>query len=489
MRGRLVMVALLVVWCALVHTCAALAQDEAQPTYPRSVLHVRLENEPITPVTLRFVRRALREAEQMQAQCLVIELDTPGGLLNATHGMVREILASRVPVVVYVAPAGVGRAASAGLFITLSSHVAAMAPGTRIGAAHPVQLGRLPTGPPQPVKKNEEAKDGAENEKPAARQPSAPMDEKLVNDTETWARSLADLRGRNAEWAALAVTENRSITATEAVDKGVVDLLAENLDDLLAKIDGREVALPHGSVQFHTSGAVVHPFSMWWGEELLGALANPNIAFLLLMFGFYGILFELHSPGWGVAGTLGVACLVLGFFALSVLPVNFAGLALIALALALFTAEAFVTSFGALTIGGIVCLVLGGLMLIESPTGFMRVSVGVVVPVAVATGLITVFLLTNVVRAYRNRAQTGDEGLIAMRAVAQDDFSPDANHYRGTVFTHGEIWQAVSAGPVGAGQSVEIKDRRGLTLIVEALEVTGQAATAATSVGGPTTSG
>ncbi len=419
------------------------------------VFHMRLDDEPITPVTARYIERALREAASARAACLVLELDTPGGLVTSTQRIVKDILGSRVPVVVYVAPPG-ARAASAGVFITLASHVATMAPGTHIGAAHPVSIGGMPGTPPADTT--------------SGRQQGGVMEEKILNDAVAWARSLAELRGRNAEWAALAVTESRSITATEAVAENVIDLIAEDLDDLLAQLDGREVTLPGGPAVLRTAGAEVRAVPMWWGEQLLAVLSNPNVAFLLLMFGFYGVLFEFYTPGWGVGGTLGAICLVLGFFGLAVLPINYAGLLLIALALGLFVAEAFFPSFGALTLGGVVCLVLGGLMLVDSPTGLLRVSMAVVVPVALATGAITLFLVGGVVKAMRGRVQTGSEGMLGSEVVAHEAFVPVEGRYRGMVLAHGELWQAVSAAPVAAGDAVEITDREGLTLFVKAVK-------------------
>lgn len=425
------------------------------------VLRIAIQDEAITPVTARFLERALLEAEQANAECLLIELDTPGGLLQSTQQIVRAILASRVPVVVYVSPSG-GRAASAGLFITLSSHVAAMAPGTRIGAAHPVQFGGLPIGPQQPP--NEPVDDKTPAERSLG--PSA-MEEKLVNDTEAWARGLAKLRGRNQEWVATAVTESRVMLASEAVQQGIVELEAVDLDDLLEQLDGREILIGDTNVSLRTADAKVRTLEMWWGEQFLAVISNPNVVMLLLMFGVYGILFELYSPGWGVAGTLGVVSLLLAFFGMSVLPVNYVGLALIVVALAMFAAEVTVTSYGALTVGGIVCLTLGGMMLVDSPTGFLRVSLGVLVPVAVATGVITVFLLSCIVRAHRQRVQTGSEALVDRQAVARGKFAPDGNGFHGQVFVHGEIWQARSTLPVSDGQIVRIRAREGLTLEIE----------------------
>jgi membrane-bound serine protease (ClpP class) len=390
-------------------------------------------------------------------------IDTPGGLVDSTRSVVKEILRSEVPVVVYVAPSG-ARAASAGVFITLASHVAAMAPGTNIGAAHPVAIGGLPISPPAtpaPQGKPQEAE-----KEDDTRQPTSPMEGKIVNDTTAWARALAELRGRNAEWAERAVRESLSVSASEAVRERVVDFEAQDLSDLLAQLDGREVRLPHGTVRLGTAGAPVRTHEMWWGERILAVIANPNMAFLLIIFGFYGILFELYSPGWGVAGTLGIVCLVLGFFALAVLPINYVGLVLVLLALAMFAAEAKVTSHGALALGGTACLVLGGLMLVDSPVGFLRVSFAVVAPVAAATALITFFLMSRIVKAHRARVQTGSEELLGAEAVAFDQFSQSDQGFSGTVRTHGEFWKATSAEPIAAGEVVQIEGRDGLTLRV-----------------------
>lgn len=412
------------------------------------VLKLQLADEAITPVTARYIERGVNEAEAQQAQAVVLVLDTPGGLMKSTQEIVRTLLGSAVPVVVYVAPAG-ARSASAGVFITMAAPVAAMAPGTHIGAAHPVSVGGgMPGAPPDTA------------------QGRSAMNEKVVNDAAAWARSLAEMHDRNAEWAASAVTESASITSTEAIELGVVDLLADDLPSLLAQIDGRTVSVQGNAVPLRTANATITVFDMWWGEQVLGVLSDPNVAFLLLILGFYGILFEFYTPGWGVGGTIGAVGLLLGFFGLSILPVNYAGLGLIGLALGLFVAEAFVTSFGALALGGSVCLILGGLMLIDTPVEALQVSVWIVVPVAVATGAIAFFLMGSVVRAMREAVHTGGEGMVGTTAVATDAFSPDDGAYCGMVRAHGELWQARCPHPVSDGDELTIHDRDGLTLLV-----------------------
>lgn len=429
------------------------------------VVKVQLRNEAITPVTARFIIRAIRHAEEQRAAALVIMLDTPGGLVDSTREMVGGILQSRVPVVVYVAPAG-ARAASAGVFITMAGHVAAMAPGTTIGAAHPVQIGGLPGSPPQqPERQTEEKKDGETQPRT-----TTPMEDKIVNDTVAWARAMAELRGRNADWAARAVKESISAPASEALKENAVDLIAEDINDLLGKIDGREISLIDSKLKLQVAGADVRAHEMWWGERVLALLANPTIAFLLLIFGFYGILFELYTPGWGVGGTVGVICLILGFFALSVLPINYVGLALIAIALTMFVAEAFVPSYGFLTLGGVICLILGGVMLVDSPAGFMRISLWMLVPVALATAAITVFLVGSIVKSQRTPVRTGSEAMDQAEATADEDFVAEGSRYRGRVLTHGELWSAVSDVPVRAGDALQVSRRDGLTLYVQPAE-------------------
>lgn len=429
------------------HTSAAVERG--------SIVQVTLADEAITPAAARFLHRALEAAAAEQAACVLLVLDTPGGLVDSTRTVVKDILASPVPVVVYVSPAG-ARAASGGVFILLAGHVAAMAPGTHVGAAHPVALGGLPTGPgtPEPA--------------PGAAPTTAPsiMETKIVNDTVAWARTLAQLRGRDADWAARAVSESVTATASEAHAAGVIDLTAASIGELLTQIDGREVTVAGERVRLRTAGAPLRTVEMWWGERLLGLIANPNVAFLLLILGFYAILFELHTPTWGLIGTLGVLAIVFAFFGLAVLPVNYVGLLLILLALGLFVAEAFVTSHGLAALAGAVCLVFGGVMLVDSPVGFTRVSLGVVVPVAAASAAIAFFLLTRVVQAQRRRPLTGTEGLIQDAAVAQDDFRPGAGGYTGCVLAHGELWNAVSAGPVQRGQRLDVVARDGLILRV-----------------------
>lgn len=440
--------------------CAFGQADEKRDAGGSPVLLIRLENEAITPVTSRFVARAVREAEERNAECLIIILDTPGGLVESTRELVKTILHSRVPVVVYVAPEG-ARAASAGVFITMSAHIAAMSPGTNIGAAHPVQIGGLPgSQPPGP---------GDEKNDERGTKRTTPMEDKILNDTVAWGRSLAELRGRNADWAERAVRESISVTASEAVIEGAIDLVAAGITDLLSMIDGREVTLPDRRVKLQVANASVQEIQMWWGEKVLGVLSNPTLAFLMLLLGFYGILFEFYSPGWGVSGTLGVILLVLGFFAMAVLPINYVGLALIVIALAMFVAEAFVISYGFLTLGGAICLIVGGIMLVESPAGFMSVPFWLLLPISLATSIVSFFLVGNIVKTHRRPPLTGTE-FVVEKAVALENFPSEWGIFRGQVRTHGEIWQAFSNVPIAKNETLDIVKRDGLTLKVRPTE-------------------
>ncbi len=430
------------------------AADDTPVQRSPLVIQLQIKDQAINQVTARYIKRGIRQAEEEQAECVILMLDTPGGLVNSTRDIVKAILASHVPVVVYVAPSG-SRAASAGMFITISGHVAAMAPGTNIGAAHPAQIGGLPG---RSVLKKSDDKE----------QPSV-MEEKILNDTVAWARSLAKLRERNEEWVVEAVKNSQSAPASEAVEANAVDLMAESIEELLNDIDGKKVMIPQGEQTLQTRQSVIQKVEMWWGERFLAILSNPNLAFLLLVIGFYGVLFELLNPGWGIPGTIGVICLLLAFLALSVLPINYVGLALMGIGLGFFVAEVFLTSYGFLGLGGTLCLVLGGTMLINSPAGFQDLSWSVLIPVAVAAGLITVFVLTYIAKAHREKVQTGGSALKGQKAIAANDFSLKNGTYSGTVQIHGEWWKAISPEPVAAGHTLEVQDQEGLTLYVQPL--------------------
>ena len=410
---------------------------EASETKLSSVL-VLTVSDTINPVTAAYIKRGLDEAQDRDAECVVILLDTPGGGLDPTKDIVKHILASDVPVVVFVAPQG-AHAASAGCIIVLASHVAAMSPGTNMGAAHPVAGGG---------QKMDET-----------------MAKKVENDLAAYARSLAEKRGRNPKWAEDSIRESASITESEALKGNMIDLVANNLGALLEKLHGREVTLDTGEeVVLRTKGAVVERFEPSWRDKALSTIANPNIAYILLMIGIYGIMFELMHPGAIYPGVIGVICLVIAFFALQLLPVNYAGLILILIGIALFIAEVKVVSYGMLTVGGLVCLVVGSMMLISEPESGIHISLTYILPVAFFTAALVVFLGTLAFKAYRRKPATGRKGLVGAVGTVKVATSAEA---QGKVFVEGELWNASSDGPLEPGTSVRVISVQGLKVKVE----------------------
>ena len=403
------------------------------------VLTARVDGS-INPAVSEYLHSTIREAEARNAACLVVYLDTPGGLLKSTRVIVSDFLTANVPVVVYVAPSG-ARAASAGVFITLASHIAAMAPGTNIGAAHPVTMqGEM----------------------------DSVMSEKATNDAAAFVRTIAEKRQRNVAWAEDAVRKSISITETEALDNNVVDIIAKNLPDLLNQIDGSQVELPDRTVTLSTRDARIENIEMGWSEKVLDILSDPNIAYILLMLGVYGLLFELYNPGAILPGVVGVISLILGFYSLHTLPVNYAGLALILFGIVLFIAEIKVTSYGLLTVGGIVSLTLGSMMLIrsESALEFLQISWTVILAVVVISVLFFGFLIGFGLRAQRRKPTTGSEGMVGEEGEAITALDPS-----GRVQLHGEIWNAeTTSGRIKAGSSVRVVAVRNLTLIVQGLQ-------------------
>jgi membrane-bound serine protease (ClpP class) len=390
----------------------------------------------ITPVTAEHVEQAVTEATNAGAACLVIQLDTPGGLMKSMRSVIKTIMASEVPVVVYVSPGG-AQCASAGVFIALSAHVAAMSPGTNIGAAHPVSLGQQADS-------------------------SGVMLEKVTNDAVAYIRSLAQKRGRNADWAEEAVRASVSITEQEALKLNVIDLISVSLDSLLAEIDGREIDTAMGKVVLQTAAATVEIRKKGGRLRLLEAISDPNIAYILLLIGIYGIFFELYNPGVILPGVVGVISLLLGFYALQMLPVNFAGLGLILFGIILFIAEIKVTSYGLLSVGGVLSLLMGSIMLIDSTEEFMQISWSVIIPGVLFTALFFVFAIGLGIRAQTRRKVSGTEGLIGQIGRAHTDIDPE-----GSVAIHGEFWTATSAEPVSAGSKVRVIEADGLELKVE----------------------
>ncbi len=388
----------------------------------------------IGPASARFLIEGIERAEKERAACLIIELDTPGGLDSAMRDIVKRILAADVPVVVYVAPSG-SRAASAGLFLLLAAHVAAMAPGTNTGAAHPVQMGG---GTIDSV-----------------------MSEKVENDAASFIRSLAQKRGRNAEWAERAVRASVSVSDKEALELGVVDVIEPSLQALLVRLDGRKVELLSGPRTLQTKAAAVRMLHMGWRDRVLSAIANPNIAYLLLMLGSAGLMMELWNPGAILPGVVGAISMLLAFFALQVLPVNSVGLLLLLLGIILLLLEVKVTSYGALTIGGIVALTLGSIFLFDSKETLYRVSWTVIVPTVIAVTFFFLFVVGKGLLAQKHRPVTGSHGMLGQIGTADSALAPE-----GRVFVRGEYWHARAEAPVPAGAAVEVVGVEGLRLVV-----------------------
>ena len=391
----------------------------AASAWSGEVVRMRVDDT-IQPASQRYIERVLDDAALRGAELVVMELDTPGGLLDTTRDITSAVIGSPVPVVVYVAPSG-ARAASAGFFILISADVAAMAPGTNTGAAHPV--GGQGENLPEDVR------------------------DKATNDAAAMVRSLAEQRGRNPETAERAVRESISLTADEALEEGLIDLIAPGFEDLLVQLEGRELTRPDGeTLVLKLADEPVTMVEPTFAEQLFSVLANPNIAYLLMALGALGLYVEITHPGGILPRVVGVIFLLLGLYSVSVLPVSWAGVALIAVAVLLFILEVKVTSFGLLTVGGVISFVLGSLMLFDGPIPAMRVSLGVVMPTAVIFALLTGFLLSRVVRAHRARPMTGPEGLVGEVGRAIGELAP-----AGKVVVHGEYWDARSVGGTVAG--------------------------------------
>jgi membrane-bound serine protease (ClpP class) len=401
-----------------------------------SPIHVLSVADVINPISAEYITESLKAAIQQGSQALIIELDTPGGLDKSMRLIIKEMLNSPIPVIVYVAPSG-SRAASAGTFITLAAHVAAMAPGTNIGAAHPVAVGSGEMG--------------------------KEMGEKVTNDAAAYIKSIAEQRGRNVEWAEKAVRESVSASETEALQHKLIDLIALDLNDLLKQLNGRKVVTPAGEHILRTEGAALQHVEMSLRQRLLSMLADPNVAYMLLMLGAAGLFFEISTPGVVLPGVIGGISLLLGLYALQLLPVNYAGLALIVLAIILFIAEIKVTSYGALTIGGIIAMILGSLMLFDAPPPLPGLSLWVVVPATLLVAAFFVFLVGAALKTLSQRPYSGREGLLQKVGVALTPI----DQKQGKVFVAGERWNARSKEPIEQEVEVEVVQIDGMTLLVK----------------------
>ncbi len=389
----------------------------------------------ITPVTVRLIGTAVDRSHAEGAQALVIQLDTPGGLERSMRSIVQKLLNAPLPVIVFVGPTG-ARAASAGVFITMAAHVAAMAPATNIGAAHPVAVG------------------GGQVDKVSMK--------KIENDAAAFARTIATERGRNADWAERAVRASISATEREAVKLKVVDLIAENVADLMLKVDGRSVKTTKETVTLRTKDAVIKKVEIGFRDTFLGVITDPNIAYILMMLGMLGLFFELSNPGAILPGVIGGISLILAFFAFQSLPINYAGLLLILFGVVLLIAEIKIVSHGVLSIGGVISMLLGSMMLFDAPETDLRVSWWVIIPTVASTAGVFAFALTAGIRALRRRPTTGEAGLVGQVGVARSPLAPE-----GQIMIQGELWRAVAEnGAVAEGESVKVTAVEGLTLKV-----------------------
>ena len=410
-------------WCAAITTGAD------------TVIDVHQVDGVINPVILEYMTDSIRRAEDAKAAAVIFQLDTPGGLVDSTREIVKALLNASVPTVVYVSPSG-ARAASAGTFITMAAHVAAMAPGTNIGAAHPV---------------SGEGKDI-----------EGDMRQKAENDLAAFARSIAEKRHRNAEWAEKAVRESVAVTEIEAREQQIVDLIADDVPDLMKKLDGRQVSLLGNTVTLHTAGATVRYRQMSWRQHLLATLSHPQIALMLLSLGSIGLLVELYNPGLIFPGVVGALALLLAFYSLQTLPVNYTGLLLIGLGMVMFILEIKVTSFGMLALGGIVSMSLGALMLIDAPEDYLRIPLSSIVLVVGTTAALFLFVVGAAVRSVGRKPVSGREGLLGALGTAKERIDPT-----GAVFVQGTWWSARSATPIEAGATVRVVGVQGLKLTVE----------------------
>lgn len=402
----------------------------------QKVISIKIDGS-INPASAEFIKSSIDKAYAEKAECLIIHLNTPGGLLKSTRVIVGDILEAPLPVVIYVSPGG-AHAGSAGVFVTMAAHISAMAPSTNIGAAHPVNL-----------------QGGMDST----------MNDKTTNDAAAFIKAIAEKRKRNFEWAEEAVRKSVSITEEEAVQKQVVDLVADNDRDLLRKINGKTVNYTNGSSTLRTANARVDRLEMTFTEHFLDMISDPNIAYILMMLGFYGLLFEFYSPGAIAPGVIGVICLILAFYSMHTLPLNYAGLALILFSILLFILEVKIVSHGILGIGGAVSLALGSMMLIRTNSAleFIRISWGVILPTTIVTALFFLTLVTFALKAQRLKPITGKEGIIGEVGETLADLNPT-----GMIKVHGEMWKAQStSGMIRPGQKVRVTAVNNLTLFVE----------------------
>ena len=429
----------------------------------RGTAYLMQVRDAIGPATSDFIAKGLARAKLEQAALVVIQLDTPGGLDTAMREIIRNIIASPVPVALYVSPSG-ARAASAGTYMLYAAHVAAMAPGTNLGAATPVQIGGLPgIDPPKPEKPDPSV--NGDDKKGQDLPMADPMTHKMVNDAVAYIRSLAEMRGRNADWAEQAVREAESLSARQALEQNVIDVIAFDVRDLLEKIDGMKVNLNGYERTLSTTDIEIVMIEPDWRNRFLSVITNPNIAYILMLLGVYGLFFELASPGLVLPGVIGAVSLLLALYAMQVLPINYVGLGLIILGIVFMVAELFVPSFGALGMGGIIAFIVGSIILFDKEGGSVTVSTPVIVAVSALSSGFFFIIIRSSINAFRKRVVSGREEMIGKTGEIMEDFER-----HGKIFIHGEAWNAKSDTPMQQGDEAIVTDMNGLILIISPTE-------------------
>jgi membrane-bound serine protease (ClpP class) len=431
----------------------AFAQAPIEPSKQVFILEI---NGIIGPATADYIERSFDKSNQADTEFILLKMDTPGGLDLSMRSIIKKILASPIPVVTYVAPGG-ARAASAGTYILYASHIAAMAPGTNLGAATPVQM--IPSTPTQPSDETPLKGDDKTDSKPPPAKADDTMSKKIINDAVAYIQSLAALRGRNAQWAEQAVREAVSLPSEAALKENVIDIVANSQFDLFKQLDGRKIKVLGEERTLSTSGIVVHEILPDWRNKLLEVITNPNIAFILMLVGIYGLIFEFANPGAMVPGTVGAICLLLALFSFQVLPINYAGLALIVLGIGLMTAEAFQPSFGVLGLGGVVAFVSGSVILIDTDVPGYGIDLGVIAGFTVTTTAFFILALGLVFKARRHPIVSGQEQMLGANCVVVEDFEQ-----QGRVLVHSEVWQATTTIPMKKGDKASVQAINGLIL-------------------------
>lgn len=407
----------------------------------------------VGPAVSSYIHEGLEKAREHRAPLVILQLDTPGGLDHAMRDIIQDIFLSQIPVATYVAPDG-SRAASAGTYILYASHIAAMAPATNLGAATPIQIGGAPGLPGQ----EEQEKTEQETERKA--EPGSTLEKKIINDAAAYIRSLAERHGRNGDWAERAVRESVSLTASEALELGVIDIVASSIDDLLRQVQGRQVAMEGQKRIVDVEGAPIQRFEQDWRTRILIVISDPNVAYILMLLGMYGLIFELANPGYILPGVIGGICLLLALYTFQILPINYAGLALLLLGVMFMVTEAFIPSFGALGVGGIIAFVIGSFILVDEES--MRISLPIILGTASVSAAFFLWVLTRLLRIRRSPVRTGSQAMLGATAEAMDDFV----HGEGYIWMAGEAWRAVSHDAITKGQKVRIISHQGLLLRV-----------------------